>query len=212
MIDAVLKGTKKLRRDLVKEAAKDERALNTAMKVEGFALMKSMRREIRHGAPGGRRFAPISRIAARSRAQRLKGTSEIKKFGAVGTTAAAKKRPLRRLANMVRYSVRRKRRFEVAVGFPEDKLSKSWVRIARFQQEGGTFPLSEELRRHIRAVGIILKKRRDPAWKYFFLQKSTRRFRVPSRPIVDPFWRKHGHDAWVNIRRNFRRKVAGQRI
>jgi len=212
MIEAILKGTKKIRKDLEKEAARDEKALNIALKVEGFSLMKQMRLEIHRGAPGGRPFVPISRIAARTMASRLWGSSEITKFGAVGTTAAAKKRPLRRLGNMVRYSLRRGRQFSVAVGFPADRLSKSWVRIARVQQEGGTFTVSEKTRRNIRQVGIILKKRREPEWRYFFLQKKTRRFRVPARPIVDPFWRKHREDAWISIRKNFRRKVAGQRI
>ena len=203
MIEAVLKGTKKIQKELAREAQKDERALNIALKVEGFSLMKEMRQEIRHGAPGGKRFSPLSRIAARIKASRIRGSSEIKKFGAVGTTVAAKKRPLRRLANMVRYAVRNRRQFQVAVGFPPEKLSKSWVRIAKFQQKGGSFPISPDLRKHLRQLGMLLKKRKDPAAKYFFLQAKTARFRVPKRPIVDPFWRAHSRDAWINIRRNF---------
>jgi hypothetical protein len=48
--------------------------------------------------------------------------------------------------------------------------------------------------------------------KYFALRKSTQRFHTPARPIIEPFWGAHQAEALGNIRSNFRRKLAGERV
>ena len=48
--------------------------------------------------------------------------------------------------------------------------------------------------------------------KYFALRKTTTRFHTPARPIIDPFWAAHRFETLSNIRANYRRKIAGERI
>jgi len=212
MLQAVIKGADAVSKEIRREFQQSEKDLNIAMRIEGFRLMKQMRSEISHGRPGGVPFHPLSEIGRRTMAKRLQGDLSWKRYGMVGQAGAAKRRPLRRLASAVRYAVRKKKDYEVAVGFPAEKLSKSWVRIARRQQEGASFSVSEELRTWLRMKGALLRKKGDPAARYFFLKKSTGRFRTPARPILGPFWRVHRAEAWQNIRENFRRKQRGERI
>lgn len=199
-----VRGLARLQAALKAEGKRQNRALETAIKVEGFRLRKVLQSEIRAGAPGGRRFAALSEIRARTGRSR---------------------RPLRRLATAVRYHVT-KEPFQMAVGWTGPKVSKRWKALAEMHQEGFTREVTEKLRAMLRAQGGALKGRwtggrgRSGAWhfqenkaaKYFFLRAGTTRLRTPARPILDPFWARHQEEAWKNIRRNYLRKLWGERI
>lgn len=187
-----IKGLKQLQTAFKAEQAKQQKALNTAIKVEGYRLRKVLQQEIRQGAPGGKKFAPLSIIAK-------------KRFGNRRTG------PLSKLAVAVRYWVPERNPIEMHVGWTGPKISKSWKRIARWHQKGFAFPVTEELRRALRRRGARLPKR-SKFRRYFFLRKTTMEFHVPPRPIIDPFWRTHEDEAWCNIRHNWKRKMRGERI
>ena len=194
MIEVTVKGIANLAKALDAASAREKSALQTALKVEGFRLMRLMRREIRKGAPGGRPFAPLS-VIARSR-RGLRGDPT----------------PLRRLASVVRYRVQQEP-FEFHFGFVDPggraALSRSWLRLARIHQEGFRHGMGEAARAQIIRQ---LKYAPESVRKYFALRKETRRFHTPARPIVAPFWQAHRSQALANIRANYRRKIAGERI
>ena len=226
-VGATVKGADKVIKGLKKADFQTEKALNTAVRIEGFRLKKLLQKEIRSGAPGGRRFAPLSFIARRL-------NTHIMVSGGRTARQNVNRTPLRRLALGIRYHIMSHKPFTMAIGWvgPQsasdarmgivrdpfgrgimegDHVSKSWRRIAYFQLEGFTRPISDDLRRYIVRRGAILGTV-EGGNTPFFLKKSTRQFRTPARPIIDPFWKAHQNKAKHNISRNFKRKLKGQRI
>jgi len=192
MIKAQVKGFKHLQRNLKAESKRQKKALDTAVRVEGFRLSKLLKKEIRSGSPGGRKFAPLSFIA-RKRMHR-------------GRNA-----PLRRLAIALRYHILKRDPLQIEVGWAGPRVSKRWKFLAQALQEGFTGTMSEATRESLAETGARLGKRSKNR-RYFFLKKSTRRFKTPARPIMEPFWRAYRDDARRNITSNFRRKMRGERI
>jgi len=193
----VVKNWQQFSRDLDKADKHRIKSAETATKRMGFLLMKALKAELKKGAPGGRTLSPLSEIARR-----------------IGKGAMSR-RPLSRLATPIRYWSRRTGgKLEVSVGFPETGASKSWLKIAKLQQEGGTVPIKEERRKALAAVGAKLKagKKTSAVAKYFFLKPTTTSVKVPARPIIEPFWRKHQRRAATYIQRLFERKMRGERI
>jgi hypothetical protein len=193
LLKATLKGAKQLEKALKVEDKRQEKALQTAVKVEGFRLKNKLQSEIRSGAPGGEQFEPLSFIARR----RGKGFRPNK--------------PLQRLAVAVRYFVKSVKPFDFRIGWVGPKVSKSWKRIAKQQQEGFTRTPTDKQRRYFARKGGSLGKR-SANRKYLFLRKSTTQLKTPDRPIIEPFWEAEQFAAWKNIRSNFKRKMRGEKI
>ena len=189
----IVKGVKALQRKIDHHEQNSKKSLLTAMKREGFLLMKELRKEIRKGAPGGKTFKPLRQISMGPR----------------------KRPPLRSLAKIVHYKTTRwQHPPEVEVGFVGMRgmpLSKSWARIVRRQQKGFTDPIykwkREQLARTAKDYGPRSKKR-----KFYFLRKTTRFFKTPARPIIDPFWRKWEPISAKRIPENWVKKMRGERI
>lgn len=174
----------------------------TAVRVEAFRLQGVLRKEIRAGAPGGHRFS-VLRVITRGNRRR---------------------RPLRGLARWVYYWVTTQSGTvtNISVGFGGKGLksysSMSILKIAKLQQEG--FSASADsattystLRKFFRRLGAkYVKAGSKRVAKFFFLKKSTSTLKTPARPIIDPFWDAHKMEAWKNIKSNFNRKLAGERI
>ncbi len=194
MLKTTIRGVKSLDRFLKTESKRQEKALNTAIKVEGFRLMRLLKKEIRDGAPGGKKFDSLTYLSRAFGGKRLRPD-----------------KPLRRLAIAVRYFIKDQSPFDMRIGWVGPRTSKSWKRIAELQQEGFTRPISKARRGFFRSRGEGMSKG-SAARRYMFLRKSTTRFKTPPRPIMDPFWRAHGGKAWRNIQRNYRLKMKGQRI
>jgi len=190
--DFVVKNLHQFQKQMEKSNRKRIKAGQTATKVEAFRLRNVLKREIREGAPGGVPFSPLTELAKRTSGKGLR------------------RKPLKRLAIGVRYRARkRKSDYIISLGFMG---SKSWERIARFQQHGGTVPISDQFRKILKEIGAKLQKTRPSQAKFFFLRKGTKKFRVPGRPIIAPFWQAHREEAFRNIRRNYERKLRGERI
>jgi hypothetical protein len=194
MLNVVTKGFTGLERTLKTESRRQEKALNVSIKVEGFRLMRLLKKQIRDGAPGGKKFEPLSFLSRAWGSKRLRTN-----------------KPLRRLALAVRYHVQDQSPFDMRIGWVGPRTSKSWKRIAELQQEGFTRGMKSERREFFRLKGAAMTKR-SVARKYMFVRRSTKRFTTPARPIMDPFWRAEKDRAWRNIQRNYRLKMKGQRI
>lgn len=193
MISAKLKGAKQISKGLKAESKRQKKAMQTSVKVEGFRLKKQLQKEIRSGDPGGKRFEPLTFIARRQK-RRFKPN-----------------KPLSRLAVAVRYHLRKKDPVEVAVGWTGPRVSESWRKIAEKQQEGFDQKVTRKQRRFFMHKGEGISKR-SANRKYLFLKTGTKTLSTPERPIIDPFWNKHRVRALRNIRRNFQKKMAGERI
>ena len=189
-IHMTVRGLSNLERTVTAENRRQKKALDTAVRVEGFRLMRLLKKEIRQGAPGGRKFAPLSYIARR-RMHRGRNS------------------PLRRLAVAVRYHVADRQPLQVEIGWTGPKVSKRWKYLARVLQEGFEHGMAAVTRAAIIQAGSRMTKR-TKARRYHFIRQSTRRFTTPARPIMEPFWDAHEDDARRNITKNFRRKMKGE--
>ena len=196
MLKATAKGLSNLERTLKTENRRQEKAMNTAIQVEGFRLMRLLKAQIRGGYGGHKKFHSLTYL---SRAWTGKG----KRLGP--------NKPLRRLALAVRYLVKDQSPFDMRIGWVGPRTSKSWKRIAEKQQEGFSGSMSDVRRQMFRRKGARMSER-SVARKYMFIRKSTTRFKTPPRPVMDPFWQAEKDRAWHNIRKNYRMKLQGKRI
>lgn len=217
-VGMTVKGAKKTARWLEGKRSEAEKAMNTALKVEGFRLRNELQKEIRAGAPGGRRFDPLTHISRglfRSRPR--------------------PDRPLAALARAVRYAVTNREPYTVNVGFIQPGsgyfgISKRWIRLARLHQEGFTRTITPAMR-----LMIVRSGARKAGWKNiggeasytgsyagnmeamagnspFFLKKDTKTFHTPPRPIIAPFWQSQQRKIRKNVEKNFNKKMRGERI
>lgn len=186
--------------------AKSLAAENTAVRVEAYRLMRLLRKEIRAGAPGGKRFAPLSTLARRDS----------------GPRRMRPDRPLAALSRRIGYEVTNRTPIEMKIGFVGPPSSDTWRKLAKIHQEG--FSFGEGSRQGTRNTGMPQRRRAYFARgggklskgakgrRHMFIRKSTRRFEAPARPIIDPFYRRHRAEALRNIVINTRRKIRGERI
>ena len=98
------------------------------------------------------------------------------------------------------------------------KISRSWVRLSYIHQESFSTPVTEELREKLRNKAIFTSKsgrikRRKTGWaKYFFLKKSTKYLKTPARPFIEPLMRVNRAEIENNLKTNYLKKLAGDRI
>ena len=194
MLQLKTSGFEYLKKTLKTESKRQEKAMNTAVKVEGFRLMRLLKKQIQAGAPGGQKFHPLTFLSRAWGSKRLRPN-----------------KPLRRLAIAVRYHVREKSPLEMHIGWVGPRTSKSWKRIAKLHQEGFESSVSDRRRAFFASRGYGMSKR-GMARRYMFLRKSTTRFKTPARPILDPFWRAEKDRTWRNIQKNYRQKMKGEII
>lgn len=204
-ITPVIRGAAQLEKSLRAESKRQKRALNTAIKVEGFQRLKKLREEVKQGRPGGSAYRhPLSELAQRTKTGRKKKNTT----------------PLSKVAKLLRYkTTTRDGSLQLSFGFTDGNkkpLKNSWKKLLIKHQQGTDVLYQKsrsELGRAFARIGGRLKKRGDPDAQYFFLKKSTgRKLDIPERPIIEPFWARYDKAAKQNIARNFRRKMRGERI
>ena len=217
-ISVAIKGVDGTARHLKKIHRQVEKASNTAIRIEGYRLKNQLAKDLRQGAPGGRRFADLSYLRRFGRAP-WKGR---------------KNNPLYPLAKAVRYHVRDKRPYTLAIGFvgptnvsmarapgysgglgrgisEQDIVGGSWRRLALRHQQGFTRKISDNQRKYFINRGAKLGTI-DGGDTPFFLKKTTKQFKTPARLIIDPFYRSQEPNIKRNIAKNFRLKMQGKRI
>jgi hypothetical protein len=207
-------GITELRKAVGAYDADSKKALDTSIKVEGYRLLGVLRDQVRRGIPGGHPYsAVLSHIAMRTKSGRMRKNPF----------------PLSRLAKLLRYNVDYSDgALSVSFGYISrgpNNLSESWKSLIRKHQAGVDVLYSgsrTELGIRMARIGGRLKKAGDPDARYFFLRRYAGRSRgfgvenlnikIPSRPMIDPFWNEQRANALRNIRENFRRKMRGERI
>ena len=166
-IKLTIRGIKKTQAALKKAKKDEDKAFKTAVRVEAYRLHNVLKDEIREGAPGGKRFEPLTLIA-----RHMWG----KKPG---------RSPLYRLAGGVRYWVASQEPFLVYVGFTGPKVSRSMKRLATILQTGEHFPVTEGRRRYLAARGDTIKRGRNKASaRVFFLRESTTLVRFKRKNVM----------------------------
>ena len=174
------------------------KAGQTAGKVEGFRLTKELKQEIREGAPGGKKFDPLSKIALYRRGRKRQ------------------RNPLARSLAFVSYNAKvHGDKYRIEVGYLSEgsrKASRSIQSLVKRHAKGFSQSVTEEHRSYLRRIGGKFKKRKPEIAKYFFLLGKTAQLKTPARPIIEPFWRAHKHEVLANIQSNFKRKMKGERI
>jgi len=191
-LDIAAKGLESARNKLEKKARDTDKAKDTALKVTGFRLTRLLNREIRQGAPGGRKFEPLSWIARGSRTRK-------KPFSWV----------------RARYSVERSRHGAIVhVGFPRSgrgALPKHQIALVEKLQAGYEIQRTPKMRRYFARKGAELGSRARRR-KYYFFRKDVTRHKIPERRIIDPFWDRHEAETRRNIPELIKRKLRGERI
>jgi len=207
-LTAEVKGLTNLAKSLNAEEKRQKKAVASAIKVEGYRLMRIMKDDINRGRAGSKRQKPLSYIAAM-------GVGKYRK------TPRPRSRPISALGKGVRYYVPNSSIFgyEAHVGWTSPGTSRSWQHLADIQQTGFSRPVTKKMRELFAQMGGEYKKNmglkdsfRAGKAKYFFLKKSTKTLRTPPRPIIDPFWKRHKLQAKRNITVNFRAKMRGLNI
>lgn len=214
-IKAVLKGVKGLSNVIGKAHAQQIKASENAIKIEGYRLRKLTKAEIKSGDPGGKKFKKLSYMRMFSRSRR-KGVNN----------------PLVRLNQGIRYNVEKKAPYEMAIGFSGNPARGNWRGYATKHQEGFRTFITPEMRRYFARKGASLlgwkgkvkgKVTKTKIDQYkdlaasgvrfpFFIKKSTKYFKTPSREIIDPIYKKELPTIKKNISANYRIKMKGGRI
>lgn len=184
-----IRGLEKLADLLDSTHRKADKALSDAIRGTAYKLRVMMQDEVRKGVVGGRRLKPLSMIG---RYTRYRGADK----------------PLYKMAKAIRYWVKSADPVEVHIGWTGPSISKRWKRIARAHQEGFESPIHDPRRKYFRETGKRLAPR-SKFRKYFFLKKTTTKFKTPARPIIDPFWNAHERWSKDNVRNFFKIKMAG---
>jgi hypothetical protein len=89
-------------------------------------------------------------------------------------------------------------------------ISGAWKEIATRQQAGNTYPVSDSLRKKLMYIGAELKKKGDPAYKYFFIKAKS--MTLPARDIIDSFMATNRSAIFDLIRARFEMKIKGEWI
>ena len=217
-VEATIKGAKGAVTGLMKAKERMLKAQNTAVRVEGFRLMRQLREEIKAGAPGGQRFAPLSIIQ-----RTMMGI--YKRWDEVGNLRA--NNPLYRFGSRIGYEVLDKSPYVLKIGFVGPASSSTWRKMAQKHQRGFTTsadaPYFRRTRRNVTIRELFAREGAKVNYKIyggaktlrrkvFFLRASTTTLRTPARPMIDPFWRANRAEALRNILDNTRRKMRGEYI
>lgn len=196
-MDVRADGVTELRKIILVESAKSRKALKNAIRTEAFSLRHTMAQVIRAGAAApGHHLRELSMIARTI--NRRRGLRQHK--------------PLLRLASAITYQVD-DQGMTMRVGFT--RRSPRWAVVAAERQQSGfTRPVTERMRRYMAARGADRRGMRT--WRSrrtgnpLMLRKTTTRFVVPARPVVQPYWEWQRPQTTVRIRNNFRMIMRGQ--
>lgn len=184
-----------------------DKAASSAVKTVAYKTMQDLRRDIRQGRAGNTVFAPLREISKHPATRQAFWNAGGGKF-----TRIPKNKPLWTLSKVTRYQVKESRDtlFAYEVGFVGPSISGNWKEIAMRQQAGNTYTVDSALRKKLFSIGAALKKRKDPAYRYFFVQAKS--MTLPKRDIIDPFLAANRSNIMALIRERFEKKLRGEWI
>lgn len=188
------------------EKRRIDKAFTAAMKVEGFRLRKSFMRDVKSGRAGRVRHKEATRLSRwRVYGRRWRGPWAWTNLGFTWGGSEYS------LIDAVRYWTKPG---EVHIGWTGPGVSESWRGLAVKAQRGARYRVTDEQRRYFAQLADSKygPGKRSQFRKYFFIKKSTTHFTTPARPMIEPFLAAHGREVVPNVRRNFVRKMRGERI
>lgn len=200
----IMKNMAEFNRQAEKANTDRKKAAEVATYTEAIRLRKDLKEKIRKGTIPGTNWP---------RKTALSQTGELMRTGRMRY-----KKPYANIHKMV--SVRYERgglsNYTVHVGFLQ---TGHIARILTLAQTRATIPVTARMRRFFQKTAVqylnVAKTKkghvRKPA-RYFFIKRTTTHFTRPGRPIIHPYWRSVESESVRNIRLNFERKMAGERI
>jgi hypothetical protein len=201
---AEIKGIQNLHRALAAETARQRKAVNNAVRIEGFRLRGLLKKELASGKPGGQQLIPLREIGTVQ-------TGEMRNIRRPASGRRPKTRPLANLRHGIFYDIKPGHDFQIAVGWVGSQSSTTMKRLATIHQEGFKGGMKDNVRRFLAKEGVALPEKSRKR-KYYFIRKETKTFVTPARPIMVPFWAKYRAISWNNIRNNYARKLRGEYI
>lgn len=191
LMTVIPKGLKKVKKDLDGWEQKKDKALGTSVKVELFRIRGVIKAGVRSASPGGNALDKLTALA-RFREGRFRGML-----------------PFRGMSKSVKYEFDARSK-KGRVGWTPE-TSPNLRRLARRFQEGFETPITDKQRSLFARRGSELSSR-SRLRKFFFLKKDTTTMETPERQIVGPIYDAERDDIKANLRRNFKRKMRGERI
>lgn len=184
-----------------------DKAASSAVKTVAYKAMQDLRMDIRRGAPGGNKFTQLKEISKHPATRQQFFARGGGKYGKI-----PRNKPLWMLHKVARYQVKENRDtlFAYEVGFVGPSISRTWKEIATRQQTGAVYNISDALRKKLRSIGAMLKKAKDPKYKYFFVQ--AKQMVLPARDIIDSFLAANRSNIMSLIRQRFEQKLRGEWI
>ncbi len=185
---------KEVKNDCEEYRFQARKALGNALKIKGYRLRDLLKEELKKGNIVGLSYPPLREISKRNKGSWKKEAA-----------------PLAPMHKSVMYTTKDSSKgFTVAVGWTGDKVSNTWKRIAKKQQEGFKFPVTDHLREFFAKLG---ERVQEPDKKdYFYFNDEKEHFKTPARPIIKPFWDRHREQTKEDIRIFFKAKMEGKTV
>lgn len=185
MLKLLIKGGEKLEKWADQKSKEMQKAMSLALSKEGYRAFKEISFQLKTGKLS---------LEPKSAYRNEPGDKRYKRRRSKLASA-----PLGSLFRGITYSVDRKNlMFEF--GFRAVTPGTSWqARIAAKSIPGYRMSISEEQRAALHKIGIHLRK-------------TTTAVKVPARDIIGAYLKKNDSIMLENIKNNFRRKMAGERI
>ena len=158
----------------------------------GYWLRKTIRRDIKVGAPAGRPYKPAARnlwmlIAMRGMGKKKRGGFKAPRLSRVfsgGKNGSLKERkPLGKLVNAV-YVYKRRGKLQARIGW----MTRSAKRLGEMHENSYRYPVTPKMRRFFFVAAMASKGAMKP------LRKGKSYIEIPRRPTYQPEYLAHRKD------------------
>ena len=188
MLSITLKGIEKAAKDIERwadrKAKEITKAMSLALSKEGYRVYQKARQDLKTGALG---------LEPKAVYRNEPGSKKYRR------RAKDKRPPLSKIFSGITYQIDR-RKLHLEVGFRAVTPGTKWqARIAEKSLKGYTWLIRDKSRLALHKIGIHLRR-------------TTTSVRVPARDIMGVVLEREGSRMLINIKDNFRRKMAGERI
>ncbi len=183
-----------------------QRAIESALKSEGYDLKNLIKEAIRRGGVNGewQKLNPHTGVLARAKKKHVKNYRTVWK-GQKGSKKrvrqykqqilSKRQNPLSKLAGAVRYKYDKEMGM-VSIGFIQSAgVSAGMLKLAGMQAKGFETKITPKSRKMLFALGFPIKK-------------STSVFKTPARPVIEPVFKQEKDHMMQDIERKFFKSLA----
>jgi|GEM_PF-5786031 len=184
-------GLKEAERFMKKAPGNVRKAMPAASKAVGFKYSRILKREMAKGAPGGRKWEPLTTTMKRyRRAKSLRGRT-----------------PYKQMSGAIRYYV--DPRGVLSIGLLDtgpQQASRSWLAKARAMTKAKPILVTDVKRGFFGKYGTLPSGRGQS----YGLKRETRFLKPPERPIIGPYARAHKQSMFRDYEHVYFQKLAGR--